>query len=152
LLVIQHSSLASRETCRGWTGSVVTPDGYRAVGAVDHAAYEAHHAGTCASADPDTLAPLEMNMIDASDQDEQVRPRGSDTAKPYEDTSNVRPVSGSSERDFGDSAGYGGGGSAQDYRDVVGDDPGSTDRPNPLDKVMTIQADEAEAASPAPEK
>jgi hypothetical protein len=95
---------------------------------------------------------MEMNMIDASDQDEQVRPEGSDTAKPDEDTSNVGPVSDPSGRDFGDSAGYGGGGSAQDYRDVVGEDPGSTDRPNPLDKVMTIQTEEAEATSPAPEK
>ncbi len=39
------------------------------------------------------------------------------------------------ERDFGDSAGYGTGGSTRDYYDVVGDD-GRRKRPNPLDRVM----------------
>lgn len=42
----------------------------------------------------------------------------------------------SAERDFGDSAGYGGGGSTRDYRDVLGED--AAPRPNPLDAVMTI--------------
>jgi hypothetical protein len=42
-----------------------------------------------------------------------------------------------SGRDFGDSAGYGGGGSTQDYRDVLGEDAAAR-RPNPLDSVMTI--------------
>ncbi|HEX2552711.1 MAG TPA: hypothetical protein VHL98_03355 [Microvirga sp.] len=43
----------------------------------------------------------------------------------------------SSARDFGDSAGYGGGGSTRDYRDVLGEDEARR-RPNPLDAVMTI--------------
>lgn len=40
------------------------------------------------------------------------------------------------ERDFGDSAGYGGGGSTRDYRDVLGADADRPRRPNPLDEVM----------------
>jgi NAD(P)-dependent dehydrogenase (short-subunit alcohol dehydrogenase family) len=40
------------------------------------------------------------------------------------------------ERDFGDAAGYGSGGSTLDYRDVVGEDPARAGRPNPLDAVM----------------
>ena len=44
--------------------------------------------------------------------------------------------SGGRERDFGDSAGYGGGGSARDYREVVGEDPVDLPEPNPLDKVV----------------
>jgi hypothetical protein len=40
------------------------------------------------------------------------------------------------ERDFGDSAGYGSGGSTRDYRDVVGDENEYASRPNPLDAVM----------------
>lgn len=42
----------------------------------------------------------------------------------------------SGERDFGDSAGYGGGGSTRDYRDVLGSDADRPRRPNPLDEVM----------------
>lgn len=45
---------------------------------------------------------------------------------------------GSTGRDFGDSAGYGGGGSTRDYRDVLGEDETRSRRPNPLDAVMTI--------------
>jgi hypothetical protein len=40
------------------------------------------------------------------------------------------------ERDFGDSAGYGGGGSTRDFHDVVGDSATPRVRPNPLDAVM----------------
>ena len=40
------------------------------------------------------------------------------------------------ERDFGDSAGYGSGGSALDYREVVGDPDPADRKPNPLDAVM----------------
>jgi hypothetical protein len=40
------------------------------------------------------------------------------------------------ERDFGDSAGYGGGGSSQDFQDVVGEDP-EPKKPNSPDVVMT---------------
>ena len=49
---------------------------------------------------------------------------------------NLLPA-GERERDFGDSAGYGGGGSALDYREVVGEDPVDVPKPNPLDKVVT---------------
>ena len=41
------------------------------------------------------------------------------------------------ERDFGDSAGYGGGGSTRDFHDVVGERAARPSRPNPLDAVMT---------------
>jgi hypothetical protein len=42
------------------------------------------------------------------------------------------------ERDFGDSAGYGGGGSALDYDEVLGDATSRRDtgKPNPLDAVV----------------
>jgi hypothetical protein len=54
-----------------------------------------------------------------------------------EDIPNAGPFPGSSERDFGDSAGYGTGGSTLDYREVVGEDPVADRRPNPLDAVMS---------------
>lgn len=41
------------------------------------------------------------------------------------------------DRDYGNSAGYGSGGSALDYHDV-GDMAAGPSRPNPLDAVMTI--------------
>ncbi len=44
--------------------------------------------------------------------------------------------SGERERDFGDSAGYGTGGSARDYREVVGEDPVDLPKPNPLDGIV----------------
>jgi hypothetical protein len=40
------------------------------------------------------------------------------------------------KRDFGDSAGYGSGGSARDYHEVVGENPVTAGRPNPLDAVI----------------
>jgi hypothetical protein len=45
--------------------------------------------------------------------------------------------SDSSDRDYGDSAGYGTGGSTSDYREVVGEDASRPGRPNPLDAVMS---------------
>jgi len=51
---------------------------------------------------------------------------------------------GSTERDFGDSAGYGSGGSTLDRHDV-GDTPTETDKkPNPLDEVMKTGPDRRE--------
>lgn len=52
-----------------------------------------------------------------------------------ESGSNTNATSASSERDFGDSAGYGTGGSALDYREILGSES-SGKRPNPLDAVM----------------
>lgn len=40
------------------------------------------------------------------------------------------------ERDFGDSAGYGHGGSALDYREVTGEEAERPKGPNPLDTVV----------------
>jgi hypothetical protein len=40
------------------------------------------------------------------------------------------------ERDFGDSAGYGSGGSTLDRHDVGDVDPAEEGRPNPLDQVI----------------
>ena len=52
------------------------------------------------------------------------------------DTPNLGPVSDPGERDFGDSAGYGSGGSTRDYQEVVGENPVTAGRPNPLDAVI----------------
>ncbi len=52
------------------------------------------------------------------------------------DVPNLGPASDPAERDFGDSAGYGGGGSTRDYQDVVGENPVTEGRPNPLDAVI----------------
>ncbi len=57
------------------------------------------------------------------------------------ETPNVGTTSEPGGRDFGDSAGYGSGGSTRDYRDVVGDEP--SDRPNPLDAVMSPELNQA---------
>ena len=55
-----------------------------------------------------------------------------------------RRADGSTERDFGDSAGYGGGGSTLDRHDV-GDTPTDTDKkPNPLDEVVKTGPGEGE--------
>ena len=52
-----------------------------------------------------------------------------------------RRADGSTERDFGDSAGYGGGGSTLDRHDV-GDTPtGADKKPNPLDEVVKTGPD-----------
>ena len=45
------------------------------------------------------------------------------------------------ERDFGDSAGYGTGGSTLDRRDVGDSAPDETQKPNPLDEVVKTGGD-----------
>lgn len=62
-------------------------------------------------------------------------PSGSDSRQGDALPPDPGPVPDAGGRDFGDSAGYGGGGSALDYRDVVGEEPGDT-KPNPLDAVI----------------
>jgi hypothetical protein len=52
------------------------------------------------------------------------------------DASNRGPTSDPAGRDFGDSAGYGSGGSTRDYQEVVGENPVTAGRPNPLDAVI----------------
>jgi hypothetical protein len=55
------------------------------------------------------------------------------------DVPNAGPVSDPAGRDFGDSAGYGSGGSTHDYQDVVGENPVTENRPNPLDEVIPTE-------------
>ena len=52
------------------------------------------------------------------------------------DVPNLGPTSDPSGRDFGDSAGYGSGGSTRDYQEVVGENPVTPGRSNPLDAVI----------------
>ena len=52
------------------------------------------------------------------------------------DAPNLGPTSDPSGRDFGDSAGYGSGGSTRDYQEVVGENPVTAGRSNPLDAVI----------------
>jgi hypothetical protein len=52
------------------------------------------------------------------------------------DVPNLGPLPDPAERDFGDSAGYGSGGSTRDYQEVVGENPVTAGRPNPLDAVI----------------
>jgi hypothetical protein len=52
------------------------------------------------------------------------------------DVPNLGPTSDPPGRDFGDSAGYGSGGSTRDYQEVVGENPVTAGRPNPLDAVI----------------
>ncbi len=56
--------------------------------------------------------------------------------QPEDDVPNLGPTSDPAGRDFGDSAGYGGGGSTRDYQEVVGENPVTVGRPNPLDAVI----------------
>ncbi len=70
--------------------------------------------------DPDDPSP-------AGEQQEHAQPEG--------DAPNLGPTSDPSGRDFGDSAGYGSGGSTRDYQEVVGENPVTAGRPNPLDAV-----------------
>jgi hypothetical protein len=56
-----------------------------------------------------------------------------------DDVPNLGPTSDPSGRDFGDSAGYGSGGSTRDYQEVVGENPVTAGRPNPLDAVIPAQ-------------
>jgi hypothetical protein len=55
------------------------------------------------------------------------------------DVPNLGPTLDPSGRDFGDSAGYGGGGSTRDYQDVVGENPVTAGRPNPLDAAIPLK-------------
>ncbi len=57
-------------------------------------------------------------------------------AWPENDVPNLGPTSDPSGRDFGDSAGYGSGGSTRDYQEVVGENPVTAGRSNPLDAVI----------------
>ena len=57
-------------------------------------------------------------------------------AETERDIPNLGPTSDPSGRDFGDSAGYGSGGSTRDYQEVVGENPVTAGRPNPLDAVI----------------
>jgi len=52
------------------------------------------------------------------------------------DVPNLGLTSDRSGRDFGDSAGYGSGGSTRDYQEVVGENPVTAGRPNPPDAVI----------------
>jgi hypothetical protein len=52
------------------------------------------------------------------------------------DVPNFGPMSDPVGRDFGDSAGYGSGGSTLNYQEVVGENPVIAGRPNPLDAVI----------------
>ncbi len=56
--------------------------------------------------------------------------------QPEGEVPNLGPTSDPAGRDFGDSAGYGGGGSTRDYQEVVGENPVTAGRPNPLDAVI----------------
>ncbi|MBM1171972.1 hypothetical protein [Microvirga arabica] len=68
------------------------------------------------------------NPSPAEEQQEPAQPEG--------DVPNLGPTSDPSGRDFGDSAGYGSGGSTRDYQEVVGENPVTAGRPNPLDAVI----------------
>ncbi|MBQ0820369.1 hypothetical protein KBI52_09115 [Microvirga sp. HBU67558] len=59
-----------------------------------------------------------------------------ETAQTEGDVPNLGPTSDPDGRDFGDSAGYGSSGSTRDYQDVVGENPVTAGRPNPLDAVI----------------
>jgi hypothetical protein len=54
-----------------------------------------------------------------------------------------------SKRDFGDSAGYGSGGSTRDYHEVEGED--RVKRPNPLDEVTGGSRDHPAGPHAAPD-
>ena len=66
-----------------------------------------------------------------SPAEERNEPSKADDAAP-----NLGPTSDPDGRDFGDSAGYGSGGSTRGYQDVVGENPVTAGRPNPLDAVI----------------
>ena len=77
-------------------------------------------------------------MPDRADSNSDPSPAEERKAPPRTegDIPNPGPTSDPSERDFGDSAGYGSGGSSLDYQEVVGENPVTTGRPNPLDEVI----------------
>jgi hypothetical protein len=62
------------------------------------------------------------------------------------DVADAAPVPDPSDRDFGDSAGYGTGGSTRDYHDVVGEDSTTDDRSNPLDAVIPPEPQEQDSS------
>jgi hypothetical protein len=78
-------------------------------------------------------------MSDANDPktDPASSERAREPEKAEDDAPNLNPVSDPAGRDFGDSAGYGGGGSTRDYQEVVGENPVTAGRPNPLDAVIS---------------
>jgi hypothetical protein len=66
-------------------------------------------------------------------------PSAGEPSKPAQSEGNIPnlgPTSDPAGRDFGDSAGYGSGGSTRDYQEVVGENPVTAGRPNPLDAVI----------------
>jgi len=75
--------------------------------------------------DPDNPSP---NPSPVEDRREPAQAEG--------DVPNLGPTSDPARRDFGDSAGYGSGGSTRDYQEVVGENPVTAGRPNPLDSVI----------------
>jgi hypothetical protein len=75
--------------------------------------------------DPDDPRP---NPPSAGEQGASVQIEG--------DVPNLGPTLDPAGRDFGDSAGYGSGGSTRDYQEVVGENPVTVGRPNPLDAVI----------------
>jgi len=63
-------------------------------------------------------------------------PSAAEERKEPAQTEGDGPTSDPSGRDFGDSAGYGSGGSTRDYQNVVGENPVTAGRRNPLDAVI----------------
>lgn len=78
-----------------------------------------------------------MTEQDRPREDDPNRPPGADAAQPSPPDDDAGQPRGGPERDFGDSAGYGTGGSALDYHEV-GDEDASPikGKHNPLDDVM----------------
>jgi hypothetical protein len=67
------------------------------------------------------------------------------------DVPNLAPTLDPFRRDFGDSAGYGSGGSTRDYQEVVGENPVTARRPNPLDAVMPTAGSGGQDEQQAPD-
>jgi hypothetical protein len=81
-------------------------------------------------------------MPDRNDSDRVPSPTD-EGRKPEQGDANA-PNLGPAERDFGDSAGYGGGGSTRDYQEVVGENPVTGGRLNPLDAVIPPETQDNE--------
>jgi hypothetical protein len=77
-------------------------------------------------------------MLHTDDPNSDPAPAGEpeEPTQPEGDAPNRGPTSDPAGRDFGDSAGYGSGGSTRDYHEVVGENPVTAGRPNPLDAVI----------------
>jgi hypothetical protein len=58
------------------------------------------------------------------------------------------PTSDPPGRDFGGSAGYGSGGSTRDYQELVGENPVTAGRPNPLNAVLPPEPQGTETKDP----